>query len=408
MTRYLSNHPNHPNHSISTVNDEFPTICSKCIGSNDENASQYLNFIRSTMGSECKLCNRVYTSYKFKQSSNSSRYIHTEICKTCSTMKNICQCCLLDLEYGVAYWIRESVENGKANDQNVIGHQNELMNMYNAERMQNILDEKLRLKNREIGFQNEYQLQYHPESINQQPLGINYIQTNQINELPNSIVPYGFEIDTHTSIDQMVDLRDRKDLISKLKTPLPQTVGFVPPEDKSIKTLYVGPFDSIIDGIKEDDLRKNFAPYGPLRHIKIKKEKKCALITYVNREDAEIAAESLFGNILKIHEKKLNVQFVKKKINLNGIASQQKLNQQNLNEQTDLRDENMQDLNQILIAPPDSRLIKLLQIPENERPPLPEELPMLFPPHVFKQIHLPPGSQDNFIYPTQNFAKTKI
>jgi len=36
------------------------------------------------------------------------RFKKTEVCQTCSKMKNICQTCLLDLEYGLPVQVRDA------------------------------------------------------------------------------------------------------------------------------------------------------------------------------------------------------------------------------------------------------------------------------------------------------------
>jgi len=240
--------------------------------------------------------------------------------------------------------MRDSIESEHIEDQNIIGHQNELMSMFHAERVQNVLDGKSRTE----------------------------------------------------AIDMIG--REQKNILSKLQKPFAKefTKGFKAPEDKRIKTLYVGQFDSMKDGIEEEDLRKNFQPYGPLRHIKMKPDQKCALVSYLNREDAELAAEALYGGILKINEVKLNVQFVKKKVKKQ--------------ERTTLHDEDTQDAmedvqeDSFTPPPPDPRILNLLLMPEQARPKLPKELPMLIPPHVFDMIPSPPGPQDDHVYRSQNVS----
>ena len=41
------------------------------------------------------------------------RYKRTEICQTCCKLKNICQTCLLDLEYGLPVQVRDTAIGAK-------------------------------------------------------------------------------------------------------------------------------------------------------------------------------------------------------------------------------------------------------------------------------------------------------
>ena len=51
-------------------------------------------------GKECKICARPFTIFRWNPGAK-MRFKKTEVCQTCSKLKNICQTCLLDLEYGV-------------------------------------------------------------------------------------------------------------------------------------------------------------------------------------------------------------------------------------------------------------------------------------------------------------------
>ena len=65
--------------------------------------------MKETYGSECKICARPFTVFRWCPGAG-MRYKKTEICQTCSKLKNVCQTCLLDLEYG-KYYIDILIQN---------------------------------------------------------------------------------------------------------------------------------------------------------------------------------------------------------------------------------------------------------------------------------------------------------
>ena len=48
---------------------------------------------------KCKICQRPFTIFRWCPGAR-MRFKKTEVCQTCSKLKNVCQTCLLDLEYG--------------------------------------------------------------------------------------------------------------------------------------------------------------------------------------------------------------------------------------------------------------------------------------------------------------------
>lgn len=68
-----------------------------------------------------------------------------------------------------------------------------------------------------------------------------------------------------------------------------------PPEDESIKTLYVGGLDA---RISEQDLRDHFYAHGEIESIRMVLQRACAFVTYTTREAAERAAEELANKLV--------------------------------------------------------------------------------------------------------------
>ena len=55
---------------------------------------------REKYGKECKICTRPFSVFRWCPGAR-MRFKKTEVCQTCAKLKNICQTCLLDLEYGL-------------------------------------------------------------------------------------------------------------------------------------------------------------------------------------------------------------------------------------------------------------------------------------------------------------------
>ncbi len=61
--------------------------------------------IKERYGKECKICTRPFTIFRWCPGAK-MRYKKTEVCQTCAKLKNVCQTCLLDLEYGLPIQVR--------------------------------------------------------------------------------------------------------------------------------------------------------------------------------------------------------------------------------------------------------------------------------------------------------------
>ncbi|KAM0989948.1 hypothetical protein ACFX2J_008413 [Malus domestica] len=81
---------------------DFPIICESCLGDNP-----YVRMTRADYDKECKICTRPFTVFRWRPGRD-ARFKKSEICQTCSKLKNVCQVCLLDLEYGLPVQVRDT------------------------------------------------------------------------------------------------------------------------------------------------------------------------------------------------------------------------------------------------------------------------------------------------------------
>ena len=58
-------------------------------------------------GRSCGACARPFTVFRWNPGSG-SRFKATVICQTCAKIKNVCQTCLLDLEFGLPTQVRDT------------------------------------------------------------------------------------------------------------------------------------------------------------------------------------------------------------------------------------------------------------------------------------------------------------
>ena len=104
---------------------DFPILCEKCLGDNP-----YVRMQKHMHGSQCKMCERPYTVFRWRPGRGEG-YKKTEICQMCSKVKNLCQTCILDMQYGLPVQIRDSVLQSSIENTGSVGIPNVAINSGN-------------------------------------------------------------------------------------------------------------------------------------------------------------------------------------------------------------------------------------------------------------------------------------
>ncbi len=69
---------------------------------------QFLRMTKAPFGQDCKVCLKPFTVFRWCPG-RGMRFRRTEICQTCCRLKNVCQSCILDLQYSLPVQIRDGV-----------------------------------------------------------------------------------------------------------------------------------------------------------------------------------------------------------------------------------------------------------------------------------------------------------
>eukprot|EP01130_Rhizamoeba_saxonica_P017763 TRINITY_DN868_c0_g1_i3.p1 TRINITY_DN868_c0_g1~~TRINITY_DN868_c0_g1_i3.p1 ORF type:complete len:392 (+),score=86.87 TRINITY_DN868_c0_g1_i3:37-1176(+) len=266
---------------------DFPIVCETCLGDNP-----YVRMTRNEYGKECKVCTRPFTVFRWRAGTR-GRFKKTEICQTCSKLKNVCQTCLLDLNFNLPVQVRDSALPTGSLDQ--IPQSDVNLNYFAA-----IADE--RVKKGYLPFANA---QYNPvlegmarrEPVydrNRAQICSFFVKGNCSR---GDACPYRHEMPNHKEGMAKQNIRDRyygrNDPVAMSMLNKNKDEPLVPPEDRDITTLWIG---NVNNTINENMIHSFMYQYGQVRNVKILREKTCAFVDFVTRTSAEAAAEKLTRN----------------------------------------------------------------------------------------------------------------
>lgn len=288
---------------------EFPILCQTCLGPNP-----YIRMMKDKFGAECKICQRPFTNFRWMPGKD-MRYKKTEVCQTCAKLKNVCQTCLLDLEFGLpvqvrdhALQIQDDMPKQGANRDFYIQNQEKELALTDGTTPGGALAKITDATSNEFLRKLARNTPYYQRN---KPHICSFFVKGECKR--GEECPYRHEkpSDPDDPLSHQ-NMRDRyygnnDPVADKLMNRAKAMPVLQPPEDPSITTLYVGDLGAP-GTINESDLRDYFYQFGEIRSLNVLPAKACAFIAFTTRQAAEKAAERSF-NKLVMQGRKLKIRW---------------------------------------------------------------------------------------------------
>ncbi|PYI36143.1 pre-mRNA splicing factor slt-11 [Aspergillus indologenus CBS 114.80] len=286
---------------------DFPSVCESCLPDNP-----YVQMLKEDYGAECKLCTRPFTIFRWK-ADRTARTKRTTICLTCARLKNCCQCCMLDLSFGLPIVVRDAAlkmvapgpESTINREYYAQGHEKEIEEGRGAVEEYEKTDEKARellrrLANSEPYYRKQRRIEAAPEDgegsatvSSEAPVGHSRYG-NGPGPIRTSDSRRGTPLPGRGGRGAgggMRGGRGGRPFPSAAQVP-PSADDINPPADPNITSLFV---TGVEDDLPEHELRTFFTQFGSLRSLICSHRAHSAFINFATREGAEAAAKHCQG-----------------------------------------------------------------------------------------------------------------
>lgn len=275
---------------------DFPSVCENCLPENP-----YVKMLKEDYGAECKLCTRPFTIFSWSGDGRAQgRKRRTNICLTCARLKNACQCCIMDLQFGLPIVIRD-----KALELIAPGPQSEINREYFAQNNERAIeegragveeyektDEKARELLRRLAQSKPYFRKGREVDTEGNAVGGGNARGG--NPAVGAGVGGPGPIRTRDSrAAAAVGARGGKrrgPVVANTAPPGPK--DWQPPSDPNIMSLFV---TGIEDDLAEYKIRDFFKAFGKIKSLVVSHMTHCAFVNYETREAAERASLELKG-----------------------------------------------------------------------------------------------------------------
>mmetsp|Transcript_8956 Transcript_8956/g.32974 ORF Transcript_8956/g.32974 Transcript_8956/m.32974 type:complete len:457 (-) Transcript_8956:2072-3442(-) len=323
--------------------EDFPVICDTCLGPNP-----YVRMIKIPLGKECPITGRPFTVFKFKPG-NEARYKSAVISKEAALMKNVCQVCLFDLDYQLPIGVVEQLGGGEAAAAG--GESGALAIPQSDANREFFVEQKFRNEAEQLKLGTGGPMKNNPALLKMSRANNPYYRRNKAKlctfwltmrceRVLNQQCPYrpcngdfdfpelsmeaskklagwieeeGVAKVMVRNDEEMKEMREqlggaiRGNVDQQIKnryhgvndalaSKIIKGVGeeklepLTPPDDETITTLFVG---GVPEEVSEQDLKDAMYIHGEIASVRIIREKKCAFVTFSDRQGAEKAAQEL-------------------------------------------------------------------------------------------------------------------
>ncbi|KAK2466771.1 hypothetical protein APHAL10511_001029 [Amanita phalloides] len=295
---------------------EFPILCETCLGDNP-----FIRMTKQEYGRSCGTCARPFTVFRWKPGSD-TRYKTTVVCQTCAKVKNICQTCLLDLEFGLPTQVRDTALAVQRD-----APTSDINREYYAQNMEEKLDgNKSLISGRTSAAGKEMLKQLartDPYYKRNRPHICSFYAKGECNR--GDECPYRHEMlqDNELSHQNIQDrYHGRNDPVArKILAANAESHGLKPPEDATITSLFIS---SLSPKSTEQSIKTRVLQSLPsvdpteLKSVVHIAKTRCAFVNFKERSAAETAAHA-WANGLEIDDENVTIKWGRGKAPKIGI-----------------------------------------------------------------------------------------
>ena len=244
-----------------------------------------------------QICTRPFTVFRWNPGAG-SRFKKTEICTTCAKAKNVCQTCILDLQYGLPVQVRDAALGLKTST-----HTSDKVKAYAADVMDKQLESSTGSSSR-AGQELVRKAARREIEYKTRPLCSAFARGRCergdkcpfTHELPADV---GLTVQPQANGTTAVQPSASRGQPTPIRST--STTGLPPPSDISIVSLFIS---SLPADTSEPSLRQFFLDLTPklaadqIKSITLVPTSKCAFVNFRTRQAAELVAQQCSSKML--------------------------------------------------------------------------------------------------------------